>query len=72
MKNIVLYFLLPFKVAYTYNIILHFVFAGIFMYIYLREINMSKIAANVCVIVFLLGSNYGGCFYGIMSLKVLV
>ena len=70
--NLFLYFLLPFKAAYTYNILLHFVLAGIFMYIYVREIGMSKTAATITVIAFLFGSAYGGCFYSIMSLKVLV
>ncbi|MBO06382.1 MAG: hypothetical protein CMI58_05050 [Parcubacteria group bacterium] len=33
---------------------------------------MSKTAATITVIAFLFGSAYGGCFYSIMSLKVLV
>jgi hypothetical protein len=33
---------------------------------------MSKPAATITVIAFLFGSAYGGCFYSIMSLKVLV
>ena len=69
--NLIMYFLLPYKIAYTYNIFLHFVLAGIFMYIYVREIGMSKTAATITVIAFLFGSGYGGCFYSIMSLKVL-
>ncbi len=70
--NIALYFLFPFEAAYTYNIILHFVLAGVFMYIYTRQINMSKVGATISVVVFLFGSGYGGCFYGMMSMKVLV
>jgi hypothetical protein len=70
--NLIMYFFLPYKIAYTYNILLHFVLAGIFMYIYVREIGMSKTAATITVIAFLFGSGYGGCFYSIMSLKVLV
>ena len=70
--NLILYFLLPFEAAYTYNIILHFVLAGIFMYIYTRKINMGKAGATISVVVFLFGSGYGGCFYGMMSMKVLV
>lgn len=70
--NLILYFFFPFKIAYTYNIILHFILAGIFMYIYVREIGMGKTAATITVIAFLFGSSYGGCFYSIMSLKVLV
>jgi len=70
--NLILFFLLPFEAAYTYNIILHFVLAGIFMYIYTRQINMSKVGATISVLVFLFGSGYGGCFYGMMSMKVLV
>jgi hypothetical protein len=70
--NLIMYFFLPYKIAYTYSIFLHFVLAGIFMYIYVREIGMSKTAATVTVIAFLFGSGYGGCFYGMMSLRVLV
>lgn len=70
--NLIMYLFLPYKIAYTYNILLHFVLAGIFMYIYVREIGMSKAAATVTVIAFLFGSSYGGCFYSMMSLKVLV
>ena len=70
--NLIMYFFLPYKIAYTYNILLHFVLAGIFMYIYVREVGMSKTAATITVIAFLFGSAYGGCFYSIMSLKVLV
>lgn len=70
--NLIMYFFLPYKIAYTYNILLHFVLAGIFMYVYVREIGMSKTAATITVIAFLFGSAYGGCFYSIMSLKVLV
>jgi len=70
--NLIMYFLLPHKIAYTYNILLHFVLAGIFLYIYVRETGMSKAAATVTVIAFLFGSAYGGCFYSFMSLKVLV
>ena len=70
--NLIMYFFLPYKIAYTYNILLHFVMTGIFMYIYVREIGMSKAAATVTVIAYLFGSSYGGCFYSMMSLKVLV
>ena len=70
--NLIMYFFLPYKIAYTYNILLHFVLSGIFMYIYVREVGMSMAAATVTVIAFLFGSAYGGCFYSIMSLKVLV
>ena len=70
--NLVLFFLLPFKAAYTYNIILHIILASVFMYIYARCINMSKVGATISVLVFLFGSGYGGCFYGMMSMKVLV
>jgi hypothetical protein len=70
--NLIMYFFLPYKIAYTYNILLHFVLAGIFMYVYVREVGMSKAAATVTVIAFLFGSGYGGCFYSFMSLKVLI
>src|SRR3989304_1159052 len=70
--NLILFFLLPYEVAYTYNIILHFVLAGIFMYIYARQIKMGKVGATISVVIFLFGSGYGGCFYGMMSMKVLV
>src|SRR6185312_11479075 len=54
----ILYFLLPFRLALNYSILLHFSLAGWFTYFYLRSIHLSKIPAFVGGSIFMFCLNY--------------
>jgi len=69
--NIIMFFLLPFKVAYNYSIIIHFLIAGLFTYFYARKIGADQWGAALSVLLFCFGSNYAGCFYNIVTLRTL-
>jgi len=61
--NILMFFLLPFSVAYNYSIILHFILAGIFTYIYARRIGVDGWGASLSALIFCFGSSFAGCPY---------
>jgi len=69
--NIIMFFVLPFKVAYNYSVILHFVIGGIFTYMYARKIKMDGAGGCLSALLFCFGSAYAGCFYNIVSLRTL-
>lgn len=69
--NLLMFFLLPPMVAYSYGVALHFMLGGIFMYIFCRKIGLEGLAAIVPAILFMFASPYAGCFSNIASLKVL-
>lgn len=70
--NIIMFFLLPFRVAYNYSIILHFILAGICTYIYARKMGSGQWGGALAALLFCFGSAYAGCFYNIVTLKTLV
>jgi len=70
--NILFFYLLPFRVAYNYIVVFHFVLAGLFMYLYSRKIGASSWGGVVASIVFCFGSSYAGCFYNTVTVKTLV
>jgi len=61
--NIIMFFLLPFNLAYNYSIILHFVLAGVFTYIYARKIESDEWGAALSALIFCFGSSFAGCPY---------
>ncbi|MBI3315809.1 MAG: hypothetical protein HYZ87_02405, partial [Candidatus Omnitrophica bacterium] len=65
------YLLLPFKVAYTWNIPLHFLLGGLGAYLYARKAGLSKEGATLAAVIFSFGSGYGGHFYTTGTLRVL-
>ncbi len=69
--NIILFFILPFKVAYNYSIILHFILGGIFTYFYTRGLGADEKGGYIAALLFCFGSAYGGCFYNIVTLRTL-
>jgi hypothetical protein len=69
--NIILFFVLPFKIAYNYSVILHFIIAGIFTYLYSRKIGANQEGGFLAALLFCFGSNYAGCFLNIVSLRTL-
>ncbi len=70
--NILMFFILPFKAAYNYSILLHFMLAGIFAYIYARKLAADKWGATLTAVIFCFGSTYAGCFLNVATLKTAI
>ena len=70
--NILMFLLLPFKVAYNYSVILHFVLAGCFSYAYTRKVGADQWGGALAALLFCFGSAYAGAFYNIVTLRTLV
>ena len=69
--NIIIFFTLPFRLAYNYSVVLHFILAGIFTYLYTRRIGAGEWGGALAALLFCFGSAYAGCFYNIVTLKTL-
>ncbi|NQT94899.1 MAG: YfhO family protein [Candidatus Omnitrophica bacterium] len=69
--NIIMFLTLPFKVAYNYSVILHFVLAGVFTYLFTRRLGAEEWGATLASLLFCFGSAYAGCFYNIVTLRTL-
>ena len=69
--NILLLFVLPFKIAYNYSVVLHFIMGGIFTYLYSRKLGADQSGGSLAALLFCFGSAYAGCFYNIVSLRTL-
>ncbi len=70
--NIVMFFLLPFKVAYNYSVILHFVLAGCFSCAYARRVGADQWGGALAALLFCFGSAYAGAFYNVVTLRTLI
>jgi hypothetical protein len=69
--NIIMFFFLPFNIAYNYSVVLHFILAGIFTYIYTRKLGADSWGGSLSALLFCFGSSFAGCFYNIVTLKTL-
>ncbi|GAF91244.1 unnamed protein product, partial [marine sediment metagenome] len=69
--NILFFGLLPFKAAYNYSVVAHFILAGFSTYIFSRKIGQDEWGALIASILFCFGSVFAGCFINIASLKAL-
>lgn len=69
--NIIIFFILPFKAAYNYSIIFHFIIGGIFTYMYARRIGSDEYGGYLSALLFCFGSAYAGSFYNIITLRTL-
>jgi hypothetical protein len=69
--NILMFFLLPFDIAYNYSIVLHFIMGGVFTYLYARKLGSDQKGGTLAALLFCFGSSYAGCFYNIITLRVL-
>ena len=69
--HIVMFFLLPFKVAYNYLVVFHFIIAGAFTYLYTKKLGADSMGGALAALCFCFGSAYAGCFYNIVTLKTL-
>ncbi len=71
LPNLILYFLFPFHVAYSYMNLVHFYLAGASTYLYARLIKLERLPAFTAAFIFLFGAAYGGAYYNITSLKTI-
>lgn len=69
--NILFFFILPFKAAYNYSVISHFIIGGIFTYLYARKLGADQSGGSLAALLFCFGSAYAGCFYNIVTLRTL-
>ncbi|MBI4707935.1 MAG: YfhO family protein [Candidatus Omnitrophica bacterium] len=69
--NLLFFFFLPFKAAYNYSFLFHFVLAGVFTYLFSRKLKAAPSGAFLAAILFCFGSVYAGCFVNTSSLKSL-
>ncbi len=70
--NWILFFPLPFHLAYRLGFIVLYLLAGFFSYIFFRKNEISPLGSAFASGVFLFGSAYAGHFYGLMALRVLI
>ncbi len=69
--NLLLYFLLPFKWAYSYMNVVHFFISGYATYLYARTMKLDFLPASMASFIFLFGAAFGGAYYNITSLKTI-
>lgn len=69
--NLLGFLLLPVEAAYTWGILLHFLLGGVGFYVYGQKIGLSKEASALSAVLFSFSSAYGGCFYNIVTVRVL-
>ncbi len=70
--NILMFFLLPFKLAYNYSVVFHFVLAGCFSYAYAKRVGADQWGGALAALLFCFGSAYAGAFYNIVTLRTLI
>jgi len=71
LPNLILYFFLPFRVAYSYMNLVHWFIAGWGTYLYAKQMKLGPMASFVAALIFTFGSAYGGAYYNMTSLKTI-
>lgn len=71
LPNLLLYSLFPFRWAYSYQSVFHFMLSGAATYGYVRQVGLRPLSAFVAAVIFLFGTAYGGAYYNITSLKTI-
>lgn len=71
LPNLILYGLLPFRMAYSYMNLVHFLLSGMGMYTYAKKMKLSSISSFVAAFIFVFGAAYGGAYYNMTSLKTI-
>lgn len=69
--NILFFFILPFKAAYNYSIIFHFLLGGVSIFFLSKKLGSSLLGSLLAGVIFCFGSAYAGCFYNIITLRTL-
>ncbi|MCK4852281.1 MAG: hypothetical protein KAS86_04120, partial [Candidatus Omnitrophica bacterium] len=70
--NMLFFFFLPFRIAYNYIVVFHFVLAGVFTYMFARKTGACQWGGALATLLFCFGSAYAGCFYNTVMVKTLV
>jgi len=71
LPNWIFYLSFPIRAGFSWNIIAHLLVSGIFMFQFLRSLELSKQSSFFGTLIYLFGTTYGGAYYNITSLKVL-
>jgi hypothetical protein len=71
LPNLVLFALLPFKIAYSYLNVFHFAVSALGTYAYARHMKLEPAASFIAAFLFVFGTGYGGAYYNITSLKTI-
>ena len=71
LPNLILYFSLPFHVAYSYMNLIHWFIAGWGTYLYAKHMKLGAMPSFVAAVIFVFGSAYGGAYYNMTSLKTI-
>lgn len=69
--NLLMYFFLPFHVAYSYMNLVHWFIAGWGTYLYAKQMKLGAMPSFVAAIIFTFGAAYGGAYYNMTSLKTI-
>ncbi len=70
--NLGFFYFLPFREAYNYSFLFHFILSGVFTYLYARKMKADFWGGALAAILICFGSAYAGCFVHIATLKCLV
>ncbi|HTL46673.1 MAG TPA: hypothetical protein VL688_01285 [Verrucomicrobiae bacterium] len=71
LPNLLLFGLLPLKIAYSWQLLVHFLISGLSMYAYARLLRLERAACFVAACIFVFGTSYGGAYYNVTSLKTI-
>lgn len=71
LPNLVFSLLLPVHAAYSYTVLLHYLFSGLMCYAYTRTFGLKRQGALFAACAFVFGTGYGGAYYNITSLKTI-
>ena len=69
--NLLMFFLLPFRPAYNYSFLVHFILSGVFTYFLARKKGACLWGGALAAVLICFGSAYAGCFIHLASLRAL-
>ena len=69
--NILMFFFLPFRIAYNYSFLVHFILSGIFTYMLARKKGSDLFGGALSAVLVVFGSGYAGCFIHLSALRCL-
>ena len=69
--NVLFFLVLPFRAAYNYSFLFHFILSGFFTYLYARSKGSDIWGGAFAAVTICFGSMYAGCFVNTAALKAL-
>lgn len=69
--NLLFFLIFPFKFAYNYSAVFHFILGGVSIYFLTRRLGACQWGGALSALIFCFGSAYAGCFYNIITLRTL-